>query len=200
MRSTSQHAVRPVRRNGAREKVLAAAYELFSRNGTRGVGVDTIVQRSGVAKMSLYRHFRSKQDLVTAFMLRREAKWTIEWLRGEVESRPGGAEQQLLAVFDVFDEWFRSKRFDGCSFINVLLEYQPGEKLHTTAAMHLATIRSFLQKLAKDAGLADPERFAAVWHIFMKGSIVAACEGSREAALQAREAAATVLKHWPRAG
>src|SRR5207253_8213812 len=59
-------------RVGARERVLAAAYELFSRRGTRDVGIDTIVRRSGVAKMSLYHHFHSKQNLVAAFLERRE--------------------------------------------------------------------------------------------------------------------------------
>jgi AcrR family transcriptional regulator len=183
---------------GARERVLAAAYELFSAKGTRSVGVDAIVERSGVAKMSLYRHFRSKEELVTAFMQRREEKWTIEWLQGEALKKPGGPEGQLLGIFEIFDIWFRSDAFDGCSFINVLLEYEHGQPLRQTAAMHLANIRGFLIGLAISARLETPEKFAATWHMLMKGSIVSACEGNHEAAKQAREAAETILTHWKR--
>ena len=112
-------------RVGARERVLAAAYELFSRRGTRDVGIDTIVRRSGVAKMSLYHHFHSKQDLVAAFLERRERLWTVEWLKSEVYRRARSPGKRLLAALDLLSDWFRSEEFDGCPFIKVLLEY-PG--------------------------------------------------------------------------
>jgi AcrR family transcriptional regulator len=66
----------PVGRQDARERILDAAYSLFAQYGTRSVGVDAIIERSGVAKMTLYRHFKSKQDLVLAFLERRGALWT----------------------------------------------------------------------------------------------------------------------------
>jgi AcrR family transcriptional regulator len=189
---------RKASKDGARERVLAAAYDLFAHNGTRAVGVDTIIAKSGVAKMSLYRHFRSKQDLVAAFLDRRETKWTVEWLRGAVERRQGSPEDRLLAIFEVFDGWFHEDDFEGCSFINVLLEYGPGEPLHELAAEYLAKIRAFLHELADQAGLADTESFAATWHILMKGSIVAAGEGNKDSARLAREAGRTILAAWPR--
>jgi AcrR family transcriptional regulator len=183
---------------GARERIMTTAYELFARFGTRSVGVDTIIAKSGVAKMSLYRHFRSKQALVEAFMERREERWTLAWLRADVEARAETPEARLLAVFDVFDGWFRTPDFEGCSFINILLEYEPGNPLRDRAIVHLANIRAFLRELAEEAGLANPEAFAATWHILMKGSIVSAGEGNREAARHAREAARMVLAGWPR--
>ena len=194
MTPASRHA------DGARERILCAAYELFARNGTRSVGIDTIIEKSGVAKMSLYRHFRSKQDLVLCFLERREALWTVDWLRRDVESRPGGPGEQLLAIFDVFDAWFQKDDFEGCSFINVLLEYPPDDPLHLAAAEQLAHIRGFLQELASEAGLTDIEAFADTWHILMKGSIVAAGEGNRHAARRAQNAARAVLAGWPRKG
>ena len=108
---------------GARDRIVDTAYDLFSRHGIRAVGVDRIVAESGVAKMSLYRHFGSKDDLVLAFLQERERRWTNEWLRAEVERRGATPAQRMLAIFDVFGEWFSIEDFEGCSFINVLLEF-----------------------------------------------------------------------------
>jgi AcrR family transcriptional regulator len=173
---------------------LAAAYDLFRLGGTRNIGVDTIVKRSGVAKMSLYRHFKSKEGLVAAFLNRREQLWTNEWVKTEVLKRAVSPADRLLAIFDVFDEWFRSEEFDGCSFINVLLEYPSDHPTHVQAALHLANIRSFLRQLAREAAIADPQAFAETWHSMMKGSIVAACEGNLKAARQIKVAAALFLE------
>ncbi|CAN5812394.1 TetR/AcrR family transcriptional regulator [soil metagenome] len=171
----------------ARERILDTAYELFSRNGIRAVGVDRIIAESGVAKMTLYRHFGSKDELVLEFLRRREQRWTQEWLQAEVEQRADDPAERLLAIFDVFDAWFRTDDFDGCSFINVLLELTDrASPVRRATVGHLATIRSFLQRLAADADVADPEDFARRWHILMKGSIVAAGEGDREAARRAQ--------------
>ncbi|MGH3021140.1 MAG: helix-turn-helix domain-containing protein, partial [Gaiellaceae bacterium] len=71
----------------ARERILDSAYELFSRRGIRDVGIDEIVEHSGVAKATLHRHFRSKDELVLAFLVRREELWTREWLEAEARRR-----------------------------------------------------------------------------------------------------------------
>jgi len=171
----------------ARERILETAYELFSRNGIRAVGVDRVIAESGVAKMTLYRHFGSKDELVLEFLRRREQRWTQEWLQAEVERRTDDPAERLLAIFDVFDAWFRTEDFEGCAFINVLLEVADRtSSVRKATIVHLATIRSFLQGLASDAGVADPEDFARSWHILMKGSIVAAGEGDHEAARRAQ--------------
>jgi AcrR family transcriptional regulator len=167
----------------AREKVLRTAYELFSRRGTRAVGVDTIIATADVAKMTFYRYFHTKDDLVLAFLRRREALWTQAWLETEIKSRSETARGRLLAIFDVFHEWFQRDDFEGCSFVNVLLEVTETEHpVRRASAMHLANIRGILAELAEGAGVADPEDFARKWHILMKGSIIAAVEGDRDAA------------------
>jgi AcrR family transcriptional regulator len=179
----------------ARERLLTAAYDLFAHQGVQAVGVDAIIERSGVARQTMYRHFGSKQDLVLAFLARREEVWTYGWLATEVRRRSDDPRERLLSIFKVFDEWFRAPGFEGCSFINVLLEYPDGQHpLHRAAAEHLAHIREFLRDLATDAGVEDPEAFARQWHILMKGSIVAAGEGDREAALRARRVGALLLE------
>jgi AcrR family transcriptional regulator len=176
------------RRSSARDRILEAAYELFSRHGTRAVGVDAIVAESGVAKMSLYRNFPSKDALILAFLDLRERRWTNDWLRAQVLARaatPGG---RLLAIFDVLGEWFAQDEFEGCSFINVMLELD--DRRHAVrreSVARLAAIRAFVAELAQAAGVGDPDGFARQWHILMKGSIVAAAEGDALAAARARE-------------
>ena len=183
---------------GARERILQAAYELFSQNGIHAVGIDRIISRSGVAKMSLYRHFRSKEELVLAFMKQREALWTRQWLEAEITAMGERPTDRLLAVFSVFDQWFRKPDFEGCSFINVLLESTTNSPIHHAAAAHLAEIRMIISEQADQAGLSHPEEFAQVWHFLKKGCIISANEGNRSAAQQARQAGAILLEHWPR--
>jgi AcrR family transcriptional regulator len=179
----------------ARERVLAAAYDLFSHKGVRGVGVDSIIASAGVAKMTFYRHFPAKQNLVLAFLRRREQVWTLGWLQAEVTNRAAAPGQQLLTIFDVFDEWFRRDDFEGCSFINVLLQTaEPGNPVRQASATHLARIRDFLQRLAEEAGVSQPDDFARKWHILMKGSIFAAGEGDQLAARRARDIGLTLLR------
>jgi len=172
----------------ARQRILDSAYELFSRRGVRAVGVDEVIERADVAKATLYRHFPSKDDLVIAFLAQREELWTRSWVEAEAKRRGGTPEDQLLAIFDAFDEWFHEDDFEGCSFVNVLLEFGGGtaHPLGRASAGHLETIRSVVRKLAEEAGLRDPSSFALSWHILMKGSIVQAGEGDREAAKRAQ--------------
>jgi AcrR family transcriptional regulator len=182
-------------RGSARERILDTAYELFSRHGIRAVGVDRIIETSGVAKMSLYRHFPSKDDLVLAFLQEREERWTNAWLRAEVEQRAAAPDERLLAIFDVFGEWFGRDDFEGCSFINVLLEFDEREhRVRRASVEHLGNIRSFVRELCSEAGARDPDGLARQWHLLMKGSIVAAGEGDRQAGQQARELGELLLE------
>lgn len=180
----------------ARERILVAAYELFSRWGIQAVGVDAIIARSGVARQTLYRHFSSKEDLVLAFLERREDLWTKGWLQAGVQERASDPRERLLAIFDLFDEWFRSPDFEGCSFINVMLEHPDStDAVHRAGVSYLAGIRHFLEDLARRAGITDAESFAREWHILMKGSIVAALEGDQEAARRGQKVGSLILRH-----
>lgn len=175
---------------------MRAAYELFSRGGTRAVGVDAVVARAAVAKMTLYRHFPSKQDLVLAFLERREQLWTREWLAAEVVRRESRPAARLLAIFDVFSEWFHAEDFEGCTFIQVLLEHTDlSDPVRVTTVANLENIRGFLRGLAADAGIEDTDSFARQWHILMKGSIISALEGDVEAAMRAKEMGTLLLRH-----
>jgi AcrR family transcriptional regulator len=178
----------------ARERVLDAAYELFSRRGIRDVGVDELIETAGVAKATLYRHFPSKDDLVVAFLERREERWTFDWIEAEATRRGATPEQRLLAIFDLFDEWFHRADFEACSFINVMLEMGSDHPVGRASIDHLGNIRDVVLRLAKEAGLRDAESFAYSWHILMKGSIVAAAEGDADAARRAQAMARLLLE------
>ena len=147
-----------------------------------------------MAKRTLYRHFASKDDLIVEFLRLREERWTKDWLQGEVERRATLPDERLLAIFDVFHDWFQQDDLEGCSFINVLLEVDDrASPVRKASVDHLAEIRVFLTRLAVEAGIEHPDDFARRWHILMKGSIVAAQEGDREAAHRAQEVGKLVL-------
>lgn len=178
-----------------RERVMRAAYDLFSRLGTRTVGVDAVIGEAGVAKMTLYRNFASKDDLILAFLERREKDWSQGWVQAESQRRGETPAQRLLAIFELFDEWFARPDFEGCSFVNTLLEVtNPDSPVRQASIKHLANIRSFLCQLAAEAGVADPDAFARKWHILMKGSLIAAAEGDTQAAARARELGVLLLE------
>src|SRR6201993_3328360 len=84
--------------DSGRERISRAAYELFSREGVRAVGVDAVVARAGTAKMTLYRNFTSKDDLILDFLRRREQLWTHEWLEAESQRRGTSPRERLLAI------------------------------------------------------------------------------------------------------
>jgi len=189
-------ANQPVGADGGRERTMRAAYELFSRGGTRTVGVDAVVARAAVAKMTLYRHFPSKEDLVLAFLERREQLWTREWLAAEVVRRQSDPAARMLAIFDVFHDWFQTEEFEGCTFIQVLLEHTDlTNPVRVATIANLENIRGFLRELAAEAGIPDTDSFARQWHILMKGSIISALEGDLQAAMRAKEMATLVLRH-----
>jgi hypothetical protein len=145
-----------------RQRILDASYDLFAENGVSQVGIGAILHKSGCAKTSLY------------------------------DQRATSPREWLLAIFDVFDVWFHKRSFEGCSFINVLLESKKGSPVRRAAANHLNKIRAIILDLANEAGLSEPEKFAQAWHMLMKGSIVAAGEGNRNAAREAKEAATLI--------
>jgi AcrR family transcriptional regulator len=166
----------------ARERILDASYELFSQRGVRGVGVNEVIERAGVATATLYRHFPSKDELVLAFLEMREQRWTHGLVEAEAQKRGSDPEERLLAIFDVFDEWFHRDDFEACSFINVLLEMGSHHPAGGASVEYLDHIRSIVRRFADEADLRDTESFARSWHILMKGSIVSAAEGDVEAA------------------
>jgi AcrR family transcriptional regulator len=181
-------AARAAAAKTGRERVARAAYELFSKSGVRAVGVDAVIERAGTAKMTLYRNFPSKDDLILDFLRRREENWMRGWLVAEIQRRGETPQEQLLATFDVLAEWFTQPDFAGCSFLTTMIEISDrAHPVHQAAITHLANLRYYLAGLAAKAGIADADGFARKWHILIKGAILAAQEGDPAAATRARE-------------
>ena len=109
MNATNEAAAAP----GARERILLAAHDLFYREGIRATGIDRVIAESGVAKLSFYRHYPSKNDLVLAFLDHRHARW-MAWFEDAL-ARHGGTPEALVPALK---EWFASEGFRGCAFIN----------------------------------------------------------------------------------
>ncbi|WP_336716443.1 TetR/AcrR family transcriptional regulator [Arthrobacter sp. USHLN218] len=181
-----------------RERVLSAVYPLFAQRGVRDVGIDEIIRTAGVAKATFYRHFTSKEALVLAFLQRRHEVFGINWLLDEVAQRADTPEGRLLAIFDVFAEWFAREDYEACSFIRVMFEMGASDPAGQASIDYLMEIRNQIALLAEEAGLDDVDGFARSWRILMAGSIVTAAEGDREAAARARRMAALLIaEHSP---
>jgi len=171
----------------ARERILRTAYELFHRDGVTAVGVDRIVAKAGVAKTTLYRHFRSKDDLVVAVLDRHQNLWTSGWLEVEVERRATSPQERIPVTFDVLDEWLRNESYEGCLFINSLLEtHGRSEVIRVGSVAALENLHTLMTRFAEEAGVRDPVGFAHQIQILLRGAIVAAVEGQFEAVDQAR--------------
>lgn len=174
---------------------MAVAYELFSTRGVRDVGVNELIERSGVAKATFYRHFPSKDSLVLAFLEQRDKQWTMDAVLSEALRRGSTPREQLLAIFDVFGDWFAREDFEGCSFAKVLVEMGPVHPLGQASISYLAKIRGHIQAAAEAAGLVRPEEFAYSLLVLMKGSILQAMEGDLQAAKRAQRMAVWLMEH-----
>lgn len=172
--------------NDLKERIVSAAYGLFAHHPVHEVTREQVLGAAGVTPAEFDSEFGSLDALAEACLTRRERDWTIGLVRAGVEARTDRPEEQLLAIFDVFDEWFHRRDFEACMFVNVLLEMGKDHPLGRASVEHLTYIRGLVAGLAADAGLADPEEFAYAWHILMKGAIINAVEGDGAAAKRAQ--------------
>lgn len=157
----------------ARVRILETAMRLFYRHGVRATGIDRIISEAAVAKMSFYRHFPSKDDLVAAFLEERHVRW-MSWF----EERTGAKRRRganLPGVADALEEWFCDPAFRGCAFINMLAEspeIPTGERM--IAMRHKSELAGVLARLAHADGVARPEEAGALALVVVDGAIVRA--------------------------
>lgn len=175
-----------------RDRILATASELFYREGVHCVGVDRIVAESGVAKMSLYKHFQSKDALVATWLEQRGAQWRA-WFQTRVEERAGEPRDRLVAVFDVLQEWFEQPDFRGCPSINSAVELPADHPGYQVCQRHQQALFEYLRTLAAAAGAADPEELAGRLAILVEGAIVVAMMSRQSQPAQQAKAVAIAL-------
>ena len=179
----------------ARERIVSTAHDLFARYGLKAIGIDRIIAEAGVAKTTLYRHFRSKEELVLAVLQRREEIWLERWLLPAIAARGDTPEAQLLAIFDAFDEWFRRPDYEGCLFTKALFEaHDRTSTIGAACVMRLANVRAAVRGLAEQAGVRDADTFAHQWQNLMFGTFAQACGGHTEAAREARATGELLLQ------
>jgi AcrR family transcriptional regulator len=178
-----------------RERVLETASELFYAHGVRAVGVDTIIARAEVAKASFYKHFPSKDDLVVAFLRRRDGLWRA-WLEEAVARLSPAPAGRPLAVFDALAERFARADYRGCAFINSIVELADRDHpAHRAAEEHKRQVVAYLGGLLQEAGVAHPGALPRHLMLLMDGATVTAVrEGSPRAAASARSIAKALLQ------
>lgn len=175
----------------ARERLLAAAEDLFYAQGIRATGVEQILDTSGVGRASFYRHFASKDDLVLAVLGRRRERWT-----GWFEPRVREAGGHPLTVFDVLAERLEETGYRGCTFINTLVEVpDPAAPAHVLAVEQKERVREFFAELLAAHGYADDDGALArrLLMLYDGASVTGLRERSPRAAHEARDVAELVL-------
>lgn len=181
-----------------RELMLETAHRLFNEHGFHATGIDLILAESGVSKATLYKYFRTKEELILEVLKRRDAEFETMVENSisraaEAGDTPDGL--QVLALFDVLHEWINSKGFFGCNFINASSEYgAKDDPIHQFAARHK---KKFRDKVAALLPTPDKKRKALLADqlcLLLDGAIVAAqVRGNKEAAIQAKSAARALI-------
>ena len=174
----------------ARERLLATAEELFYSEGVRAVGVERLLEVSGVGRASFYRHFSGKEDLVLAVLRDRDEQWRA-WLERAVAARGSTP----LAIFDVLAERFTSPQFRGCAFINAMIESSDTSgPVYQLATQHKEAVIRYISGLLAEAGHSDPRPLAEQFILLMDGAHVTALRTrSSRPARQAKAIAEALL-------
>jgi AcrR family transcriptional regulator len=160
----------PADKPTARDRILAAANDLFYREGIRAIGIDTVIERAGVAKMSLYRAFPSKNDLIAAFLEMRD-KMYWDWWDGVMARHPGEPRRQLHALFETVAKRTSGPQYRGCPFVNMSVEFpdstHPGRLV---VARHMEELRRRVAALVEGLGLAQPKPLTDQLMLLLEGA------------------------------
>jgi AcrR family transcriptional regulator len=179
----------------AREAILETAAELFYREGYRAVGVDTIIEKSEVAKMTLYRHFPSKDDLIVAYLKECDEKFWI-WFTQSTASTDSRSAETLLAFFKALEKLVSNPVCYGCPFLNAMVDFperqHPG---HIVALNHKEKVRARFAELAAMAGVSEPEILGDQLLLLMDGAFMAVrIFGVNNPAVRVARAAETLIE------
>ena len=156
-----------------RERLLAAADDLFYRDGFHAVGLDRVLADAGVTKTTFYNHFESKEALILALLQERDRWWREEFARLLRDRGGDDPRGQINAIVDVLQHLFTSERFNGCIFVSVSAEFPlPHDPVHQAAREHKGMMEMILRDLALRAGATDAVAFAEQLAMLMEGAYV----------------------------
>lgn len=177
-----------------RDHLIETALDLFRRNGYQATGIERILSTANVSKPTLYRHFRSKEELILT-ALRKWDEDSRRWLQREMEEAGATPREQILGLFDALARWFDDIGFQGCLFVNATVEFaEQDNPIHLMAAEHKRTFAAHVRDLVAASGAKDPGEVTAQLMILMEGAIVTAhTHGRSDAAHRARAMATSIL-------
>ena len=178
-----------------REQLIEAALDLFNRHGFNATGIDKILAEAGVAKMTLYKHFRSKDELIQAVLRRRDEDFRA-WLMDFVETRADTPRARLLALFDAYGKWFSETEFRGCLFLNASAEFSGmADSISALAREHARLVHTYIRGLTSATGARNPDRLADWLVLLLDGAIGCAQVSAKpEWASKARDAAEILIE------
>ena len=176
-----------------RDELVQKALQAFYRNGFHATGMDMLVAETGISKTSMYKHFRTKEDLILAVLRLRDERFR-NWLYRRMEDLADTPRERLIAMFDALAEWFGEPGYKGCMFIKASSEYQDvGHPIHKQSADHKRMLESHMTELAERAGLSDPGVVARQLLLLKEGAIVTAHLGHTSDPARDAKAAAIQL-------
>jgi AcrR family transcriptional regulator len=176
----------------ARGRILDTAFRLFYAHGPRGVGVDTVIAESGVAKATLYKHFPRKDDLVLAYLDKVDQAWFGQ-LRAAARAAGDEPRDQLVGMFDALSSACRRDGYHGCAFINTAAESKAGSDVHGRTVEHKNLVRAWVTDLARRAGAADAEQLGRQLTLLIDGGLSAGVLDADPATPAAAKTAAQAL-------
>src|ERR1700722_11448542 len=178
----------------ARDRILETAEDLFYREGIHAVGIDTVIEKSGVAKMSLYRNFASKDDLVAAYLEARGQRYW-QWWDGVMALNPSEPRRQLRDLFEAIAVRTRRPEFRGCAFLKAASEFpDEGSRARVVALAHKKQMRRRLLKLCRATGARQPKVLSNQLLMLIEGAYATAgILGKRDAVKAAAKAAEALI-------
>lgn len=176
-----------------RELLLETAWELFCQSGYRAVGIDTLLAKAGVAKMTLYNHFGSKEDLIAAAMEKKGAE-ILGGFDATIAAAGKSPTKRLAAVFDWLEAWFSSADFAGCAFVKAIGEYRlDSDKPRRAATVFKQSLQQRIETLCAEAELRNAPALARQFMLLIDGATVHADLHRRAAYAQDARAAAKAI-------
>ena len=182
-------------RPNKRDELVRNALEVFYRDGFHATGMDKLVAETGISKTSMYKHFRTKEEMILAVLRLRDERFR-NWFCRRVEEIADTPKERLLAAFDVLHEWIASPGFKGCMFIKAVAEFQdPEDPIHIQAATHKRMLLEYVHEIAVRAGARDPAALARQLMLLKEGAIVTSVMlGNATPALDAKAAAELLIE------
>ncbi|MCM3626187.1 TetR/AcrR family transcriptional regulator [Paenibacillus glycanilyticus] len=180
-----------------KEHILKIASGLFNKQGIRATGVDQVVSESQIAKMTLYNHFQSKDELVLAYLRGQDEQWR-KWFESSVNKQGTNPSEKLLAIYDVLGEWFEDPDFNGCTYIKTASEFLDRSHIYFEAAHHYKMfMREFIASLVEELETSNREALTNRLFLLVEGAITTRMmQTDLESARHARETAEVILEKF----